>query len=514
MPQVDAAARWLQLDGARSGLLRKCETFAAFTLPKICLPVGYDQNNSVLSHDWQSVGAQAVNHLCNKMMLALFAPSRPFFRYQADDDLMAQLKQLNVDEAQLAEALAGGERKAVQALDGMAARPKLYESLKHLIITGNVLLILAKDKLRVMGLKNYVTKRNCDGTVIELMIRENILVDELDQSVLEYLLSIGKFSAGRDEAQRVGLYKWVRYDSKSGDYLMTQHIDATPLPAKFGGKWPANKLPYRALTWDLSDDADYGTGLVEDYSGDFSALSTLSRAQIESAILSSEFRWLVNPGGMTKPEDLQNSENGAALPGMKDDIQLVQSGKVGELQIIQQIGADYIRRIGSGFLLGSAVTRDAERVTAEEIRQQADELETALGGAYSRLAVDFQTPMAFWLTGIIGLSLQGAKIKPIVITGLDALSRNGDIEALKLFLSDLAAVTQLPPQLQGLLRLRAIASKLAAGRGVASSEVLLGEAEVAQQQRAMQDAQQQQMNNQAAADAGGKIAVNQAGVQQ
>ena len=514
MTKYDASSRWGQLDGARTGILNRCERYAEHTLPKICPPAGYDQNSQELSHEWQAVGAQSVNHLANKMMLALFAPSRPFFRYQANAELAAELEGLGVDAGALAEALSKGERDAVQALDGMAARPKLYEALKHLIITGNVMLILGKEGIRIVGIKRYVCKRNVEGKVVEAMLREELMFDELAPKVQAYLIQIGIHKPERDKASKVCLYKWIRWDSKSGDYHMTQHVDATPLPAEFGGKWPADKLPYRCLTWDLADESDYGTGLVEDYAGDFSALSTLSRAQIESAILSSEFRWLVNPGGMTKPEDLQNSENGAALPGMKDDISLVQAGKVGELQVIQNIAGDYIQRIGRGFLLGSAVTRDAERVTAEEIRLQAQELETSLGGGYSRLAVDFQKPMAFWLTDMIGLSLKGNKIKPVVITGLDALSRNGDIEALKLYLSDLAAVTQLPPMLQNMLRLRSIATKLAAGRGIASSEVLLTDEEIAQNNQAAQAAQQEQMNAQAAADAGGQIAVNQSGAPQ
>ena len=130
--KYDASSRWGQLDGARRGILNRCERYAEHTLPKICPPAGYDQNSQELSHEWQAVGAQSVNHLANKMMLALFAPSRPFFRYQANAELTAELEGLGVDAGALAEALSKGERDAVQALDGMAARPKLYEALKHL----------------------------------------------------------------------------------------------------------------------------------------------------------------------------------------------------------------------------------------------------------------------------------------------------------------------------------------------------------------------------------------------
>ncbi|WP_265102931.1 portal protein, partial [Acinetobacter baumannii] len=80
------------------------------------------------------------------------------------------------------------------------------------------------------------------------------------------------------------------------------------------------------------------------------------------------------------------------------------------MQYIDTVATKYVNRIGKGFLLSSSIVRDAERVTAEEIRMQANELETSLGGVYSRLAVDFQKPMAYWLTKRAGVKLAGKDI--------------------------------------------------------------------------------------------------------
>lgn len=121
-------------------------------------------------------------------------------------------------------------------------------------------------------------------------------------------------------------------------------------------------MPYKVITWQLADNADYGSGLVEDYAGDFAAMSAMSEAQVRAAILACEFRWLVNPAGFTKPEDLEESENGAALPGNENDITPLTPGTGNNLQIIANVLESYVRRIGQGFLLASAVTRDAERV--------------------------------------------------------------------------------------------------------------------------------------------------------
>lgn len=499
---IKASARWGQLDGKRRGFISRCEQYAALTLPKLCTPSGYNQNSQELSHDYQSVGAQSVNHLANKIMLALFAPSRPFFRLDPTDKMLKELQEAGINQESLALALSQGEKKAIQALDRMALRPKLYEAVKNLIVLGNVLLELEDDSARVTGIKKYCTRRSASGKLLELLIMDTVEFNELDEEVRLACNAQG-FRPKEDET--VQHYRWIKRLA-NGDYGMTQHISQIRLPKKFDGKWSEAKMPYRVLTWDLGDDAHYGTGLVEDYKGDFAGLSMLSTAQIQGAILSSEFRWLVNPAGTTKPEDFRDSENGAAIPGVQNDVTLVQSGKAADLAVIQNISAEYINRIGRGFLLGSAVTRDAERVTAEEIRMQAQELETSLGGAYSRLAVDFQMPMAYWLMDIIKMNIDGTDVEPSIVTGMDALSRGGDLENMKLFLADCAALGQVNPIVLARMKLDAVITGFATGRRINPGLYIKSEAEVAQEQAQQQAQAQQQMAAQEGARAGADIA--------
>lgn len=473
MPQhFTAEGRWLELSGARQPFISRCELYASYTLPKICPPEGYDQNTHELSHDFQAVGAQSVNHLANKIMLASFAPSRPFFRADPNDATSKEMLKAGVSEATVALALAQIEKGAVRKLDQLAMRPKLYEVIKHLIITGNVLLFLDKDEPRVMGIKKYCVRRSASGKIVEILIGDRVRVDELSEAVRRAI------KEKRPETE-VNHYRWIRRDA-NGDYRMEQWVDSEKLPANFNGKWPEDRMPYRVLTWDLSDGADYGTGLVEDYRPDFAALSALSRAQVIGAVLASEFRWLVNPAGLTKPEDLAQSENGSALPGQDGDITLVQSGKSQDLQTTLQIGSEYVNRIGRGFLLGGQLIRNAERVTAEEIRLLANELETALGGAYSRLAVDIQLPMARWLIAQLDDTVN-QNIEPTVVTGLDALSRSGDLEELKALFADLGALATLPEGLLRRIKFDEVMKIFAATRRIDVTKLLKSEQEVAQE---------------------------------
>jgi len=481
-----AASRWSKLDGDRQSFIQRCEKYAAFTIPKICLPNGYSQESIELQHDYQSLGAQAVNHLANKLMLALFAPSRPFFRLDATDKLLAQIQQTDMTAEDLSNQLSQAEHKAIGELDRRAIRPKMYDSMKHIIITGNALLILNKDAMRVLGLKNYVVKRDVEGRVLEIVTKEKVHRLSLEKGIVEELSD--RLTCVDDT---VDLYKWIK-KTEGGDYTLCTYVGDHKLSSKYEGKWPEHKCPYRAITWDLASGDDYGSGLVEDYAGDFAALSVMSQATVQAALLASEFRWLVNPAGMTSPEDFEKSENGAALAGVKGDIELIQSGVANNLQVNLQIAQMYITRIGAGFLLQSAVTRQAERVTAEEIRRTAEELESSLGGAYSRIAVDIQIPMAYWLMEMSGRKIAGTDIEPTIVTGLAALSRSGDRDNLVLFFQDVAMFDNLSPETRARMKMTPIYASLASARGLATSTYLLTEAEF-QQQQALQMKEQMAM---------------------
>lgn len=479
MQQIDKV--WQKLEQKRSNLVRRAQKYAGLTLPMICTPDGYDENSDEMSTDYQSVGAQAVNNLANKLMLALFAPSRPFFRYDVPDSLKASLVQGGMDPSDVDNLMAVAEKKAISHLEQTSSRPKLYQAMKHLVVTGNVLMVLPKakdtdDEIRVIGLKHYVVKRNQKGKVICIIVKEEVCFDELAEGVQEYLAGVsGKYTITDDygDMQNQGEklcchYTAIYFENKS--YKLEQAVDEIHLPSEYDSKFTEDNLPYRALTWDLADENNYGSGLVEQCSGDLFAISTMSESILQAAVLASEFRWLVNPGGVTSVTDFQDSQNGDAIPGVAGDITPLNNGSMMNLQGISQINTDYINRIGKTFLLMSSVVRDAERVTAEEIRSVANELETSLGGVYSRLAIDFQKPIAYWLTDIMGVTVGKDTIKPVVITGLDALSRNGDLENLQACISDMAQFAQLPPMILQRVKVTAILNAIFSARGLAPGD--------------------------------------------
>lgn len=503
---ADLRRDWEALNGARSAFLMRCERYAGLTQPILFPPIGYNENLEEMENDYQSVGSQAVNNLANKIMLALFAPSRPFFRFDIPDKELTQLAGDKNKKVELESALAVAERNCVKHLEQFSSRPKLYSAIKHLIVTGNVLLILPHgkgvkdDMMRTIGLRNYAVKRNQCGKVIRLIVREKLLFDELTVQTQEILRDSSTRYTISDDLS-ASIEKWVehfislRWDEDKGKYIMTQavdDIDLTPPGVKtsYYGEFTEDALPYRALTWELADENNYGTGLVEQCAGDLEAISMLSEAALQAAVLASEFRWLVNPAGQTSVQDFAQSKNGDALPGMPNDIAPVVNGGNINLQPMQALNQDYINRIGKTFLLIGSVIRDSERTTAAEVSAVAQELETSLGGVYSRLAVDMQKPIAYWLIQVQGVKAGKDGLEPVIITGMDALSRNGDLELLQMCLADLANLAAINPLILQRLKLQPIIAKIFQARGLDSNEFVLTEedAQAMMEQARSQDA--------------------------
>ena len=489
-----ASEIWTECDTKRSGMLSRVERYAALTIAKVCYPVNFDSDNTDDAHDYQSIGAQAVNHLCNKLMLAMFAPSRPFVKLKAGKKTQAQAAKVNLTEVQLNSIFAKGERDAVAQLDNSGQRPKLFQVMRHIVVTGNCLLDTSGDQLRVMGLKKFVVKRNLLGEVMHLVIREQVRFDELDQKIKK------RYENRYQDGTTVSFYKWIKRED-NGSYTMTQWLEENRLPKEYNGRWSEGSCPYHVITWDLADEADYGTGLVEEYIGDFEALSVLSESVVDGGVLGTEMRWMVNPNGMTSVDDLNNSENGDALPGLPADVAPVQGGNPKAIEVATVVGDKYEKRIARGFLMGSAVIRDAERVTTEEVRLTATELETAYGSVYSTLASILQKPVARWLFKSIDLDLKGSDIDVTIVTGLDALSRNGDLENFRLAMGDMAAVTQVPPELAARMKWEEVAAFIGQGRGVDLTKFILADAEFAQKQQAAQQAAVEQQVTAAAGEA-------------
>lgn len=483
-----------KLNAEKSHLTNNWEDYAAWTLPYI-----YRNANSntteILDYDFNALGAQAVNNLANKIVQVLFPHGKPFFRLTLTETQKAQLGELNLDLTQIDEILSTAEKAATLEMSKSNIITAVLEAIKTLIITGNSLIYIPDDKdeqkvqnaVQVFALNDYVIQRDMGGRHFKIITRDAHTVATLPEDIRQEVLA--SKSNNLDITEKVTIYTGIEKQA-DGRFRVWQEIDDLLKTQRQEGLYTAAELPWIPLTWNLSRGYNYGTGLVEEYSGAFASYSNLAEAVSNISAIMADIKGLVDPMGSTDVETLNDSPAGTWVHGNIDDLSFLQLEKQADLNFLNTQMAVHEKVIGSGFLLNSAVTRSAERVTAEEIRLQAQELQGAFGGVYGKLAETLQLPLAKREVAKLGDDFKD--IEPLIITGRESLSRQTERDTFMLFFTDLAALAELPDRVTEILDFPVVVSKLGAMWRVEYKDMILDEETVQANRQARQAEEAQQ----------------------
>ena len=273
------------------------------------------------------------------------------------------------------------------------------------------------------------------GNVTHIATLETVAPQTLPPEVQEQLPDTP--NAGNKE-KTVDLYTAVvRQDD--GKYKVWQEVKGIILESTMG-TYTEDELEYIPLRWSRIDGESYGRGFVEEYLGDFVAVNGLSRAILEGSVAAAKLLFLNNPNGITESDDITDAHNGAVIEGRSEDLTVLRVEKQNDFNVAQVQINQIEERLSAAFLLNSSVVRQAERVTAEEIRMLSQELESALGGLYSLQAVELQLPIAKkkirQMTKAKKLpALPKDLVKPAITTGVEALGRGNDQQKLQIFIA-------------------------------------------------------------------------------
>jgi len=394
--------------------------------------------HSRLETPFQGVGARGVNNLASKLLLALLPPNAPFFRLNIDKYALANEGAPEELISEIETSLQQVEESVMGEISREAYRTAIHAALKHLIVTGNVLLYLPDEGgIRVFHLDRFVIDRDPMGNVIHIATKENLSYEAVDDEVKEALAS-----SGGQPTDEIHLYTAA---CREGDnFVIYQDVNGVALPNS-GGAVKADKNPFIPLRFSRIDGESYGRGYVEEYLGDLQSLEGLTRAIVEGSAAAAKVMFLVNPNGTTRARTLAESPSGAIVQGNAADVTTLQLNKVNDFRTAQASIQVISDRLGAAFLLTSGVVRNAERVTAEEIRMLSQELESALGGLYSLLSTEMQMPFVNRLMDVMKRkkklpALPKDVVSPVIITGVEALGRGNDLQKLDLFLAGAAQV--------------------------------------------------------------------------
>lgn len=475
------AGRYAKMEGDRRPFLDRAREMSELTIPSLFPPDGFSASTK-LKVPYQNVGARGVNNISNKLHLTLLPPNSPFFRYALDpkvkNDIVAELGNDKKALLEIERGLAKAEKDVQSEIEAARFRPQLFEGIRQLVVGGNTLLYLPKGReARVFNLAQYVVARDGEGKVCEIIVHEKIARDVLPDEARTALAATATPTNDSKADEDIDVYTQVL--RRDGRFYVRQELKNGIHIKSADGSYPNEmELPWFALRMVRVDGQDYGRSYVEEYQGDLQSLEGLQQSLIEGSAVMAKVLFLLDPNSVLKPKELANAENGDVVAGRREDVDVLQVEKHADFQVVETTSNKIEQRLEFAFLLNTAVQRDAERVTAEEIRYMAQELESALGGIYSLLSQEFQLKLVAIFTARMSAAgkipkIKEKHVKPVITTGIEALGRGNDLAKIRAFVADVVQLATADASLAARIKKDGLLKRLAMGHGLTDVEDLI-----------------------------------------
>lgn len=488
------AHRFDILDAQRHNHLYRARRCAELTIPTL-LPRESTGENSETYKPFSSVPARGVTGLASKMLSAMLPLNdMPFFQLGLVSGVMP-----SPPEKEYLELVSYQVHKKLTSKN---LRDTLFQALQHLIVVGDVMIKLEDDwKLRLIRLDHYVVVRNAVGDVKEFIYLDFKLKDDAvsiadpnsqltHRSNSNYDVFYNQFKL--DDKKKIWHYK---RENAKGEVIESNK------------NYTTDSLPYAISRWSNVPGEHYGRSFVEDNQGDIESLEVYTQALMESFVAASSWWPALDPTGVTELDDVNGRPIGAWIAAREQEVFILSPANTMQAQIKSAFDAveNTRRQVSIAFLDAQGQVRQAERVTAAEIRMIGQELEQVLGGAFSATASSIYVPL---VKRAFSLMIRDKLLDPRftedvlssddgvfaidIITGLQALSRENDLVKL-MQLGDM--MRNLPEEAMQSFRWETYARALVTSLGMNPAEWVVSEEEKQQQQQAQQA---QEMGMQAA----------------
>lgn len=432
-----AKARFETLRSSRNTALERGRKNSTLTIPGL-IPADAQDANTAFSQPYQSLGARCVNNLASWLLITLFPPDQQFARISVHEDTAEELGE-SIEDVKI--ALGRISSKAHLLIETAAMRPIFMETLRHLIVGGNALVYIGLDVAppRLYRLDQYVVLRDERGRMIEAVVEEKVYPSTLSEEVRAACDVI--IEPGKENEKLITVYTHIKV--QEDEVVHYQEINQKIVPGS-EGKAPRDSSGWLALRWQAIPGSDYGRAHVSEYIGDLLSLEDLSKAIIQFAAAASRIITMVDPNAMVDIEELNSAESGDYVTGYADKITPLQLDKTADFSVASQVAERLELRLSHAFMLQSGTVRNAERVTAEEIRAMAQELENVLGGVYTVLSAEFQLPLIRRLLWILVKNGEAPElpdsVTPTIVTGFEALGRNHAANKLRMWMNDMTSI--------------------------------------------------------------------------
>lgn len=486
--------RYEALKEGRSAVETRAESSAKLTIPSV-FPKEDDNDTSTLDDVYQSLGARAVLNLSSKFMQILLPSNQTFFKLMPSKELEEQI--LSGENPTMLDELTAGlvklETGIQHEVDRQSIRNPVHEAMKLNIVTGNALLWKDPKGLSVFSIRDYVVQRDSSGNILDMIVVERVSPRTLDDSIKLVDPTI----------KVVKVYTRIVHDGE-GNYQMYQEIEDKVVTGSEKTFKEEDTLPFIVLRWTALPNSNYGRGLVEHYIGDLRNYEAINMVITDIASVMSRIVFMVNPNTQhgTDVQDLNDAVSGDFIAGHADDITVPQTDKQADLSALLQYMQGLEQRLSQAFLLFTS--RDAERVTAQEIRRVSQQLEETLGGVYSLLSDEFQKPLLKLFMEEMNIDV-GQEIEAVITSGLDALGRGTDANKLIQFMEGL----NLIPEGWAEVNQSTLVQRLAYASGMDVDNLIKSGEQKQEEAQSASQSQMEQTFGDSLAQEGGKQAVQQ-----
>lgn len=489
--------------------LYACEADGTTVTPQLNLEVIMPEEGST------DLPNAAIENFTAKLQRTLFPDNRAFFAF----DVPEQAKiDSGADKTQITKNL----DSAVEAVLGMLRSKKLYTTLpaifENCTVIGNGLVYmgLTKDEpMQFISPADFVWRRTASGCVKELIIREVIALEDITDKELRQVIEndmaidLSRYTTEDNNLasppRAVQKYTYVIFDDK-GNQEISQYVSKFKVgkTIKRSHKEPI----FLPLAPDLPIKAQYGVGKVKGAISSILQIRSAAKTWARHNSLIADMKIGVAPSAANaiKAMAKQRTSNHVVLQNPAD-MQLMSWGNVNmqSVDMSYNVAKQDLARV---FLMEGATTRNAERVTAEEIRRNAEELNAANSNLLTAYEEQLQLKLVQYCFYHLDIENEdGDKLKDVladldikILTGTEAIGRVSASDNLAVMLQEAALVGGLPEHVLRHLKLNNILTMQSQGRGLPTQEIIKSERELQQEQEAQQQAlAQQQANEQQAA---------------
>ncbi|MES9824726.1 MAG: portal protein [Candidatus Thiodiazotropha endolucinida] len=418
----------------RDEIIRKAKQSALYTIPTLMRSLS-DSHEYISCN--QSIGAQGVNHLASKLLHVLMPTHTSFARLSVidkvdDDDDESDVEQVN-------QLLSSIERIIKSLMEEVDIRSDIFECLKHLIVTGNCLVVVNDTgKLNIIPIENYVIQRDDSDNVLKILIKKTVDRSTLPPKYNQYTSLVpDNNSPSKHIVDRNSVDIYTKIYRKKNKWVVEEEIENNKYHL---GYYDLDKSPYIPLRFTKLYGNSYGASHVDNIINDLVNFDKLTSSLTDTGHINSKVLFIVSPSSSLDINKLSRAQSGDFVTGEIGDISTLQVNKASDYNVANNIWSGLRREISDFFFMGQAVTRPAERVTAEEIRYMARQIDESLGGVVSILSQEMQLPLyrRFYSIAekkkIIPL-LPAGTVEPVIVTGIAAFARSFTLESFKEFAS-------------------------------------------------------------------------------